>query len=106
MQYTIELTVAGCDTCCAHCYVNGGAAAEMPLASAYAAIEKIRGICALLPGEAAITLGNDLLRHSAAGELVTFAARNAGDYFDFNGESVVPTTGIALMARADRDALL
>ena len=41
MEYTFEITVAGCNTNCRHCYVSGDPGPHMPLATYRACLERL-----------------------------------------------------------------
>lgn len=105
MKYTFEFTIAGCSTNCAHCYVDGGPASQMKLDDYKACVEKLKPILEKLNGDIYVTLGNEPFCHRSINEILHYNAHNLAGYFSFL-DYPVPTTGIALINRSDKDEIL
>jgi len=105
MKYTFEISISGCTTNCAHCYVDGGPASQMNLQDYRCCARRIKSILEKLDGDIAVTLGNEPFCHSAINEILSFTSEVLSDYFSFQSYPV-PTTGIALMAHKDRDKII
>lgn len=105
MKYTFEITIAGCSTNCAHCYVNGGPAPIMPLDDYHFCIEKLHKILHSLTGDISLTLGNELFCHPDIEHIIQFTHAVLPDFFSFSNFPV-PTTGIALMSKRNLDKIL
>ena len=60
MKYTIEITIAGCSTNCAHCYVDGGIDKNMSVDDFKICVEKLKPVLNKLGNDASVTLGNEL----------------------------------------------
>ena len=102
MEINFDLLIAGCNTRCMHCYVNGGPAKAMKLADALTCLEKLDSLAALLPGPSSFTLDNEPMNHPEICRIIPAAARTKHIRCFHHGM----TTGIALMARPDRDAVM
>lgn len=105
MKYTFEVTIAGCATNCAHCYVDGGPAPQIKLSDYKFCIQKIKPVLDRLGGDVAVTLGNEIFCHSAINDILSFTSHAIPEYFSFQ-DYPVPTTGIALVDRDDRDQII
>ncbi len=97
-----DLIVAGCNTRCRHCYVNGGPGGMMPLADILDALEKLDALAELLPYEAEFTLDNEPMNHPDIGVIIRAAA--AAEHIRYFHHGM--TAGIALMARKDREKVM
>ena len=102
MTVNIDLLVSGCNTRCRHCYVNGGPGSLMSLADALAAIDTLDRLAELLPFEAGFTLDNEPMNHPDIGIIIRKAAAVKHIAYYHHGM----TTGIALMRREDREAVM
>ena len=71
MKYTFEVTIAGCATNCAHCYVDGGPAPQMKLSDYEFCIQKIKPVLDRLGGDVAVTLGNEIFCHGAINDILS-----------------------------------
>lgn len=58
MEINIDLLVAGCNTCCLHCYVNGGPSPMMPMDDALLCIEKNGCGCGVSAGWNLVHVGS------------------------------------------------
>lgn len=98
----VDLLVAGCDTRCRHCYVNGGPMPRMETADALLCIERLDAASALLAEETNFTLDHEPMAHPEIERILATAAATKHIRYYHHGM----TTGVALMRRADRDAVL
>lgn len=105
MQYTFEITVAGCNTRCKHCYISGGPAKSMKLDAFQYCLTHLRPVLERLEGDIAVTLGNEPFLHPQAKEVFSAAYAIVPEYF-FYDDFDYPTTGIALASRRDREDVL
>lgn len=105
MKYTFEITICGCSTNCAHCYVDGGAAPQISLSSYEVLLEKLKPVLDRVEGDISVTLGNEIFCHSRIAELLKITAEYIPEYYSYDG-GTVPTTGIALLANRDREQIL
>lgn len=97
-----DLLVAGCDTRCKHCYVNGGPLPRMKGDDAVSCIERLDAIAAVLPDEAYFTLDHEPMGHPEIGRIIEAAAGTKHIRYHHHGM----TTGLGLMRRDDREAVL
>lgn len=101
VEYNFDLVVAGCNTCCRHCYVSGGPMRPMPLAEVRQCLEKLAPVLAALGPAASLTLDNELPNHPQAAEIIQMTRAYLGAQFYHHGS----TTGIALFQREDRETI-
>ena len=104
MKYTFEITICGCSTNCAHCYVDGGAAPQISLPSYEVFLEKLKPVLDRVEGDISVTLGNEIFCHSRVAELLKMTAERIPEYYSYDG-GTVPTTGIALLANKEREQI-
>ncbi len=105
MKYTFEITIAGCSTNCAHCYVDGGPAPQMTPEKYKHCVDKLVKVFEKVDGDISLTLGNEIYCHRNIDKILSYTLDYAPQYFSFdNGTS--PTTGIALLERTDRDNII
>ncbi len=103
MEINIDFLTAGCNTRCRHCYVNGGPGPRMSLDDVLICLERLDAIAALLPkGAVSFTLDHEPMNHPQAVEIIRAASQTSHILNDHHGM----TTGIGLMERADRDAVV
>ena len=102
MEANFDLLIAGCNTHCKHCYVNGGPGKRMPLKDALLCIEKLDAIAAALPFSCSFTLDNEPINHPDIAEILRAASSVKKIHHFHHGM----TTGIALMQRSDREAVI
>lgn len=76
-----DFLVAGCNTRCQHCYVNGGPGPMMPLADALTCLERLDELAACLHNEVSFTLDHEPILNTLPGN------RDYGAYYD---ETVLP----------------
>ncbi len=105
MKYTFEITIAGCVTNCAHCYVNGGMGTPMYFKDYRFCIEKLKTTLDRLNGDIAVTLGNELFCNPDIAKIIDYNLDIIPKYFSYC-DFAVPTTGIALINRNDRNDIL
>ena len=98
----IDFLLAGCNTHCKHCYVNGGPGPLMPIDDVLKCIEKLDALAALLPSEVTFTLDHEPMNHPHIDKILRAASKtcNAKNYH--HGM----TTGVGLMSRRDKHAVL
>lgn len=104
MKYTFEITIAGCSTNCAHCYVDGGPAPSMPLEDFQLCAKRLRPVLDRLSGDISITLGNEMFCHPQIAEILRICKEQLSPYTVFR--DFVPTTGLALLSRKDFPTVL
>ena len=97
-----DLLVAGCDTRCKHCYVNGGPLKRMDGDDAVLCIERLDAIAAYLSDETYFTLDHEPMGHPESGRIIGAAAGTKHIRYHHHGM----TTGLGLMRRDDREAVL
>ena len=102
MKVNFDLLIAGCNTRCRHCYINGGPGKMMPLSDALDAMEKLDALAELLPDEVSFTLDNEPMNHPDIGVIIRAAAETKNIRPFHHGM----TSGIALMRRKDRDDVM
>lgn len=102
MEINIDFLVFGCNTHCRHCYVNGGPGPLMQTDDALACIEKLDKIAAFLPEGTSFTLDHEPMNHPDIGKILhaAFHTKHITNYH--HGM----TTGLGLMARSDREAVI
>ena len=102
MEMNVDLLIAGCNTRCRHCYVNGGPGKCMALEDALLCIRRLDALAAMLAFPVSFTLDNEPMNHPELPAILR-AAAGAGHMNHFHHGM---TTGIALMARPDRNAVV
>lgn len=105
MKYTFEITVAGCATNCAHCYVAGGPGPIMPYEDYVFCLKRLVPALERLSEDVALNLGNETFCHPRAADLFRLTDRMCPQFFDRRGEDF-PTTGVALLRHRERTAIL
>ncbi len=101
MEINFDFLLAGCNTRCKHCYVNGGPAPMMTARDAFACIQKLDEIAESLPQGTSFTLDNEPINHPDICAILDAAAATSRIRYFHHGM----TTGIALMRRPDRDVV-
>ncbi len=102
MEINFDLLVAGCNTRCMHCYVNGGPSKPMPFTDILTCLEKLDALATLLPWASTFTLDNEPMNHPEICRIIPAAVRTKHITYYHHGM----TTGIALISRPDRDAVM
>lgn len=102
MNANFDLLVSGCNTRCAHCYVNGGPGGLMRTEDALFCIDWLDELASLLPFEASFTLDNEPMNHPDIALIVKKAASVGHIEYFHHGM----TSGIALVRRPDREEVL
>ena len=97
-----DLLVSGCNTRCKHCYVNGGPGPMMDGADALRCIAQLDTIASFLSEETNFTLDHEPMNHPEIGRIVRAASQTAHIAYFHHGM----TTGLGLMRREDRGAVL
>lgn len=102
MEYNIDIVVAGCNTACMHCYVNGGKAPCMELENFKYCMEKLEPVFAHFGKDVSFTLDNELYNHPDARAILGLVEqRYSGNYYHHGS-----TTGIAILEHPDREEIL
>ena len=107
MKYTFEISVAGCATTCAHCYVSGGFAPAINADKFEAALVRLGAVIDGLGGDVAVTLGNEVFVHPRCLEILDIAHKilpTQTSYKNMGGG--IPTTALALMKHRDGEAIV
>lgn len=103
MEINIDFLVSGCNTQCAHCYVNGGPGPLMQTDDALACIEKLDQIAALLSEKDSFalnfTLDHEPMNHPEIAKILHAASHTKHITNYHHGM----TTGVGLMARSDKE---
>lgn len=97
-----DFLVAGCNTRCRHCYVNGGPGPIMPITDVLLCMEKMDAMAAYLPSDTAFTLDHEPINHPHL-DRILYAASHTRHIRNYHHGM---TTGVGLMARPDRDAVI
>lgn len=97
-----DFLVAGCNTRCRHCYVNGGPGSLMPVEDALLCLERLDELAAYLTDEASFTLDHEPMNHPQIHQILRAASRTKQIHNYHHGM----TTGVGLMSRKDKDAVL
>ena len=98
----IDFLVAGCNTRCQHCYVNGGPGPMMSTEDAILCIERLDTLAAYLTREISFTLDHEPMNHPQIAQIIRAAAQTKYIQNYHHGM----TTGIGLMHRKDKDAIV
>ena len=98
----IDFLVAGCNTRCQHCYVNGGPGPMMSTEDAILCIERLDTLAAYLPQEISFTLDHEPMNHPQIAHIIRVAAQAKHIQNYHHGM----TTGIGLMRRKDKDTIV
>lgn len=102
MTVNFDFLVSGCNTYCRHCYVSGGPGSMMAPEDALLFMDKLDALAELLPFEASFTLDNEPMNHPDIADIVRKAA--AAKHISCYHHGM--TSGIALMCRKDRHAVM
>ena len=102
MEINFDFLLSGCNTRCKHCYVNGGPGPMMPFADALLCIEKLEAMGKYLPEGTTFTLDHEPMNHPDLDKILGAAAQNQYCKNYHHGM----TSGIGLMHRADKEAVV
>lgn len=102
MEYNIDILVAGCNTTCMHCYVNGGKAPIMDIADFYLCIHKLALVFEDLKESIGFTLDNEIFNHPNAVEILEYVESTCKNNYFHHGS----TTGIAFLNHPKQAELL
>ena len=105
METNLDLLIAGCNTRCRHCYVDGGPEQAMPIESVRLLFPRLRRFLDAqnqLGLKASLTLDNEVFNHPQAPEVYALTAQYLKPYTYHHGS----TTGLALLKQAEPEALL
>lgn len=102
MEYNIDILVAGCNTTCMHCYVNGGKFPAMKMEDFSYCIEKLKAVFAHFGEKLSFTLDNEVYNHPQADEVLELVEKECAINYYHHGS----TTGIAILNHPRREQLL
>lgn len=105
MQYTFEITLAGCGTNCIHCSVDGGPSRNMSFSNYIQCLEKLKPILDRIEGEVAVAPGDEPLNHPQAKDIISITHRMMPQYYPDQGFDT-PTTGVVFIRRKDKEEIL
>lgn len=93
MEYNIDILVAGCNTTCMHCYVNGGKFPTMKIEDFAYCIEKLKPVFSYFGKKINFTLDNEVYNHPQADEILEIVEKECAPSYFHHGS----TTGIAIL---------
>jgi len=93
MEYNIDILIAGCNTTCMHCYVDGGYATAMSLSDFYLCMAKLQPVFQQLRDNISFTLDNELFNHPDAAVILECVEQKYKSNYFHHGS----TTGIAFL---------
>ncbi len=102
MEYNIDILVAGCNTTCMHCYVNGGKAPTMSLSDFRLCLSKLYPVFERLKEKISFTLDNELFNHPEAVQILECIEQTCKSNYYHHGS----TTGIAFLSHPQQTKLL
>ena len=102
MEYNIDILVAGCNTTCQHCYVNGGIGQEMSIEDFKLCIEKLKPSFECLGEKISFTLDNEVYNHSRADLILKYVEEKCKKNYYHHGS----TTGIAILNHPKRQEII
>lgn len=102
MMINFDFLVAGCNTRCQHCYVNGGPGPLMPLEDGLLCIEKLDAMAEYLPSGASFTLDHEPMNHPCINQIIHAASMTKHIQNFHHGM----TTGVGLMHRKDKEDVI
>lgn len=105
MQYTFEISMAGCSTNCMHCCVDGGPSRNMSLSNYIQCLEKLKPILERIEGDISVTPGDEPLNHPQAKDIISVTHEIMPQYYAGIGFDT-PTTGLGFMKRKDKEEIL
>lgn len=97
-----DFLLAGCNTRCQHCYVNGGPGPLMPVEDVLLCIDKLDEMAEYLPTGASFTLDHEPMNHPYIDQII-YAASKTKHIQNFHHGM---TTGVGLMHRKDKEAVV
>lgn len=102
MEYNIDILVAGCNTTCMHCYVNGGKAPNMSFDDFLYCMEKLKPVLTYFDEQISFTLDNELYNHPNAKEILELVEREYSKNYYHHGS----TTGLAILEHPNQEDIL
>lgn len=105
MQYTFEITLAGCGTNCMHCSVDGGPSRNMSFSNYIQCLEKLKPILDRIEGEVSVAPGDEPLNHPQAKDIISVTHQMMPQYYPDQGFDT-PTTGVVFIIRKDKEEIL
>ncbi len=101
MEYNMDILVAGCNTNCRHCYVNGGPGKQMPLGDYLLCMDKLLPVFQHFGERISFTLDNEPYNHPDFSVLLHHTHEHYWPFYSHHGS----TTGIAFNHRKDKEAI-
>lgn len=101
MEYNFDILLAGCNTNCRHCYVDGGPANRMPTDLFDLCLDKLLPVFSHFGDRATFTLDNELYLHPDLLHIFSRIKQDCWSHYYHHGS----TTGIAFNHRQDREAV-
>ncbi len=102
MDYNIDILVAGCNTSCLHCYVDGGRGKIMNLDDFKLCLDKLQGVFEVLKDRISFTLDNELYNHPSCLEILEYVKSHVKENYFHHGS----TTGIAFLKEKRKDQII
>ncbi len=87
IEYNIDILVAGCNTTCLHCYVDGGYAPVMSMSGFHLCMEKLQTAFGQLKDKISFTLDNEVFNHPDTAEILESVAENFKDNYYHHAET-------------------
>lgn len=101
MEYNIDILVAGCNTNCRHCYVNGGPNKRMTTEDFEICIDLLLPVFLHFGERVSFTLDNEPYNHPDFPRIIDYVRQYCWNSYFHHGS----TTGIAFNHRVDKDAI-
>ncbi len=102
MNYNVDILVAGCNTSCLHCYVDGGRAKIMEFEDFKTCLDKLQKVFEVLKDKISFTLDNELYNHPQCLEILEYVKDHAKNNYFHHGS----TSGIAIMSQSRKTKIL
>ena len=97
-----DFLVAGCNTRCQHCYVNGGPGPLMPIEDVILCVDRLDALAKYLSDDTSFTLDHEPMNHPHIDQILCVVARTRNIQNYHHGM----TTGVGLMCRKDKKAVV
>lgn len=97
-----DFLVAGCNTRCQHCYVNGGPGPLMPIEDVILCVDRLDALAKYLSDDTSFTLDHEPMNHPHIDQILCVVARTRNIQNYHHGM----TTGVGLMYRKDKKAVV
>lgn len=101
MDFNIDIIIAGCNTNCRHCYVNGGPGKRMTKDDFVKCIDKLIPVFDHFEDKLSFTIDNELFGHPDIFYMLKYVKEKCWSSYSHHGSS----TGIAFNHRLDKEEL-